>query len=261
MKTLLLTIGFAVCGILTSQLQAQTIELTIDPAQSSIDLSINGSSSDSPLSGVATLELQSSGPPSGTAQLTEFNLVADDGLNFTLFRFLFASVTASSDPGDVTISMATPGAAGTIAGDSFTQLSNMFEFGGDLNVSDPLGLAGGSQTVDLAEIGTVELDLDSVSVTQSGDTITISSTFSLDQNLEFGTNMVPVIVEGTFVATGVLPSVLLGDVNTDGLVDFQDIPAFIQVLTVGVFQAEADCDESGEVDFRDIAVFIGILSS
>ena len=157
--------------------------------------------------------------------------------------------------------MATPGAAGTIAGDSFTQLGNMFEFGGDLNVSDPLGLAGGSQTVDLAEIGTVELDLDSVSVTQSGDTITISSTFSLDQNLEFGTNMVPVIVEGTFVATGVLPSVLLGDVNTDGLVDFQDIPAFIQVLTVGVFQAEADCDESGEVDFRDIAVFIGILSS
>ena len=105
------------------------------------------------------------------------------------------------------------------------------------------------------------MDLDSVSVTQSGDTITISSTFSLDQNLEFGTNMVPVIVEGTFVATGVLPSVLLGDVNTDGLVDFQDIPAFIQVLTVGVFQAEADCDESGEVDFRDIAVFIGILSS
>ncbi len=51
----------------------------------------------------------------------------------------------------------------------------------------------------------------------------------------------------------------LGDVNLDGTVDFDDIPAFISVLIGGEFQAEADCDENGVVDFSDIPSFIEIL--
>lgn len=51
----------------------------------------------------------------------------------------------------------------------------------------------------------------------------------------------------------------LGDVNMDGAVDFSDIPAFIAVLTSGVFQAEADCNQDGVVDFSDIPPFIAIL--
>ena len=54
-------------------------------------------------------------------------------------------------------------------------------------------------------------------------------------------------------------SVLKGDVDMDGDVDFDDIPAFIAVLQAGTFQAEADCDCSGGVDFADIPAFIAIL--
>ena len=56
-----------------------------------------------------------------------------------------------------------------------------------------------------------------------------------------------------------MPTVLLGDVNLDSVIDFADIPAFIAVLQGGGFQAEADCDLSGMVDFSDIPAFIAIL--
>ena len=55
-------------------------------------------------------------------------------------------------------------------------------------------------------------------------------------------------------------SVLLGDVNLDGAVNFLDISPFISALASNTLQAEADFDENGVVDFRDIAPFIAILS-
>jgi len=54
--------------------------------------------------------------------------------------------------------------------------------------------------------------------------------------------------------------VLKGDVNLDGGVTFLDINPFIQVLSSGGFQAEADCDCDGDVDFLDIQPFINILA-
>ena len=57
-----------------------------------------------------------------------------------------------------------------------------------------------------------------------------------------------------------LSSVLHGDMNLDGSVDFRDISRFISVLANGRFQAEADINDSGAVDFLDISLFIMILS-
>ena len=45
--------------------------------------------------------------------------------------------------------------------------------------------------------------------------------------------------------------VLLGDVDLSGVVDSEDIAAFNAVLSVGGFQAEADCNEDGIVDLLD----------
>lgn len=54
---------------------------------------------------------------------------------------------------------------------------------------------------------------------------------------------------------------LLGDVNTDGEVDFFDIQPFIDVLsTPDGFQIEADIDQNGLVNFFDIQPFIDLLS-
>ena len=63
-----------------------------------------------------------------------------------------------------------------------------------------------------------------------------------------------------FEIVGNVASVLLGDINRDGVVDFQDIPLFVGAITAGDFLAEADIDQSGEVDFLDIVPFINILT-
>lgn len=52
---------------------------------------------------------------------------------------------------------------------------------------------------------------------------------------------------------------ILGDVNMDGDVNFQDIPPFISLLISGGFQTEADIDAGGDVDFQDIPPFINLL--
>jgi hypothetical protein len=49
---------------------------------------------------------------------------------------------------------------------------------------------------------------------------------------------------------------LLGDVNQDGLVDFGDVPAFIEVLINGAYHPAADLDQNCEVNFFDIPLFI-----
>ena len=52
----------------------------------------------------------------------------------------------------------------------------------------------------------------------------------------------------------------MGDVNRDGVANFVDISSFIEVLTGGEYQAEADCNQDGEVNFMDIVAIIEILT-
>ena len=67
------------------------------------------------------------------------------------------------------------------------------------------------------------------------------------------------LTQGIFTAdTG---SVLLGDVNLDGIVNFLDISPFIMRLTTGVVQAEADINQDGIINFLDIAPFIQVLTN
>ena len=70
-------------------------------------------------------------------------------------------------------------------------------------------------------------------------------------------------IDGSTFAEAIvgLPTFLLGDVNRSGIVDFADIAPFINVLSGGLYQVEADIDGNNVVDFADIAPFINILSS
>jgi len=54
--------------------------------------------------------------------------------------------------------------------------------------------------------------------------------------------------------------IILGDVTQDGVVDFSDIPSFIELLSTGRYLDEADVNQDGVVDFSDISPFIAILS-
>ena len=57
-------------------------------------------------------------------------------------------------------------------------------------------------------------------------------------------------------------TIILGDVNRDGAVNFLDISPFITALSsVGEFREEADINEDGMVNFLDISPFITLLTA
>ena len=55
------------------------------------------------------------------------------------------------------------------------------------------------------------------------------------------------------------PMVLIGDVNLDGSVGFDDVPLFIDRVLTSTFQAEADIDGDGVVGFDDVVPFIDLI--
>ena len=258
MKTLLLAIGFAFGGILTTFAQAQVIPLTIDSTQSSVGITIADASSSSQLSGDASLELQSFSSQPDTAHISDLNLVMDEALGFNLFG---GFATAFTSPGDVTISMVSPGAASSVTGNTFNQLANSLMLGGDLEIIDAFGFAGGDQTFDLSGVPISPVDFNNVNITRLGNLITVSSSVTIDDTVNFGVSDIPLIIEMNFVASGVAPELtLLGDVNLDGAVDCFDISPFIIMLITRGFSEEADCDGSGFINFLDIRPFVFHLS-
>ena len=64
-----------------------------------------------------------------------------------------------------------------------------------------------------------------------------------------------------FFFTKAEDTVLLGDVNMSGEVDFADLSPFIAVLGSGMFQAEADINGDSFVDFADLSPFIALLAN
>ena len=96
----------------------------------------------------------------------------------------------------------------------------------------------------------------------SGATDLASIVFFSSQNAVNGNQNSGVWIDNLLVQTDrtVETGVLKGDVNSDGVVDFFDIQPFIDVLSAGGNQAEADADCDGDVDFFDIQPFIDILA-
>ena len=126
-------------------------------------------------------------------------------------------------------------AVGDNSGDSVT---------GTFTVTAPdEGLTTGSQSFQIA--GTTNINPD------AGNAVAFSPSPSSIQALQLRN-----ITNATGCTNGEL-----GDVNTDGIVNFLDISPFIMVLASPAFQCEADINEDGVVDFLDISPFIVILSS
>lgn len=55
--------------------------------------------------------------------------------------------------------------------------------------------------------------------------------------------------------------VLLGDINLDGLVNLLDVAPFVDLISTGVFQAEADLNGDGIVNLLDVGPFVDLLSN
>ena len=180
---------------------ADFIDLTVDPVASSTSISVAGSDAQtSAVSGTSVLDLNPPFEPFGTAQITDVNLVLDDGLNFS---FLAGLVTASTAAGDIEILMITPGAPGTVmSGNLFDQIGNLMSVTGEIDVVDPLNLIGGNQTFDLSTLVPVLVDFNDVIVARNGDTVSINFDYAFSQDIDANGTLITVDVNGSILATG-----------------------------------------------------------
>ena len=151
------------------------------------------------------------------------------------------------------------------------------ESGGVLNISGgSFGASIAFVDLDVADGGTVnftgtEFLIDgapiagltpgtTVNITDRGVlTGTLVDGSPVEFNLSNGGN--DIFAPDSTVTVTIASSILLGDVNLDGVVDFLDISPFIVLLSTQAFQLEADINEDGTVDFLDISPFIVILST
>jgi hypothetical protein len=75
--------------------------------------------------------------------------------------------------------------------------------GGTLDISDPLGLIGGDQAIDLSTLTPSPVDFVNVQVSRTGNTKTIAGTFSINDDIEIAPGVfIPFVANGSYVATG-----------------------------------------------------------
>jgi len=179
---------------------ADIVNLDVDPASSNITLGIGPTAGlTSTMSGTSVIDVLSNDAPFGTAQITALNLVLDQGLSFTPIP----TVTATTSPGDLTLTLVTPGAAGTVTGGLFDQLNNEVFLNGDVDIIDPFNLVGGDQIYDLGSLGGLFIDFNNVQIIRSGEILTVLGSFAIMDNLDFGNGiLIPISAVGTFSASG-----------------------------------------------------------
>ncbi|MEM9413356.1 MAG: dockerin type I domain-containing protein, partial [Planctomycetota bacterium] len=65
---------------------------------------------------------------------------------------------------------------------------------------------------------------------------------------------------GTIRTALIGPSVALGDVNCDGIVNLLDVAPFVDRVLSGMFDAKADINDDGQVNLLDVAPFVQLLT-
>jgi len=146
--------------------------------------------------------------------------------------------------------------------DSFTRTVFIEDTDVVSDVIDPVtGMVTGTETNREIGTNTTTFDMLAFGVTTGAFGGTVGPTVG-SSNVGEDNNGIDISnVTVTFTDASMTDTLIKGDVNMSGMVDFSDIAPFIAVLQGGMFQAEADCDCSLEVDFADIPAFIAILQA
>ena len=225
MKKVTIVLCVFLLSICNSQISSANdgVGLIIDPGQSSITFSAAGSSDSSSVSGTGEIDLGSFVVPFGTAQLTDFEGVLDDGFDISILGGL---VSVSAEAANVIISMQTPGPAGTVdaASNTFSQFGNFATSTGTIEVFDPLGLAGGSRTIDLATNGPAPFDIQDAQLSLNGNMLTMALDLLLVFEVAPG---VDATIDGSLIFAGEVPvavaptavTVFRGDLQSGGLAE------------------------------------------
>ncbi len=222
------------------------------PTASSVSASIDGGlllgsdSDSSALSGSGIMELGNMDAPFGSAQITELELILDDGAEFSLRLGL----TARAEPGETRVTLLDPGPVGTVVDGKFDQLGNVFAFEGVVWLSTQP-----NEPLDLSTVPPVTADLFGIELIDSG--VQIDSQMSFD--LQFATSLsmdgIPLEVPITIDISGGVQAIgmksLAGDWNGNGELDAEDIDLLSQAVREGSNDLQFDLNGDELVDWKD----------
>ena len=248
------------------------IDMAIDPVLSTIDLDMTvdvsvASDTDtesSPLSGSLRVEFDDAGNPTEIS-LHDLNVVIDETLSFNWAFGFFGSADADLLAGEVTWG-STDAFVGPVPIDEgdFVLLDVPVALQGTLNVFYDIFLVGtGSESINLADQGDFLTQIDG-SVSVSGDTITLTSVIPLNATTPLmdssGATLGTLTVSGSanIVATAPVPG-CPADLNSDGVLDFFDVSAFLSAYSS--MDPLADFDGNGVFDFFDVSAFLSAFSA
>ena len=202
--------------VAASHSTASIVEFTLGtlanpPSFISINLD-NGGFQQSPITGTATLDLSEHSTSSGTAQITALSLTLTNGLSFPAsVSSNGTSTSGSTAAGDLSFSLVTPGAAGTLIppaqgpGGNFDQLGNQFAADGDLI----LNLPDGATTLDLSTLSINNLvDFNTSGVAPAADfdpnagpnDLLLAGVFLIEEELEVNERSFPLLRLDNFPA-------------------------------------------------------------
>lgn len=199
-----------VLALTTSLARADVIDLQIDQTQSSAFVTFTAtatptgqtlqSTDTSSLAGPMNISLGMNESPFGTAQIQMFESNLADGLNFSFDFTGVGNILIDSAPGNTEIDLTSFGAAGSVAGGQFSQLSNVLRNHGRFVVN------GGGFTDE-----PFDFDFDSnqdfvnYTVSRTGDNITVTGSFDFNWDFAEGVFEGNVRYQGDFVAFGAVP--------------------------------------------------------
>lgn len=263
----------AVCAAATTPVLASPLDLVIDPAQSSVDLTIEidlgtlGGDTDSDTSsvtGTIQLALDDFAAPT-RAVLGDFDAQLVDDLQFDWVPAFLS--TANATLTDAAVSDAAPGIAlapVTIgAMNEVTFPAVPVSITGILDVSYNIFIFGsGMETVDFSTLGDAETDITG-SITVNAGVVTLSGSFPIEGSQPLivdGSELGTVFVSGTatLVASAPAPD-CRADLTNDGELDFFDVSAFLQGLTTNDLCSDYNVD--GAWDFFDVSAFLSDLGA
>ncbi|MDF1809507.1 MAG: GC-type dockerin domain-anchored protein [Phycisphaerales bacterium] len=272
MKNLNYICGSATALIVAAHTIAAPIDLTIDPSQSTLDMSImvdvslaNDTDSDSStLSGTVEIELDDAGNPTSIS-INDMMVIMDQTMNFNWSFGFFGSADATMSNG--TVSYATPGLPTgpvPVTAGSYNFPSVLVNLGGILDVNYDIFLAGsGSETVNLGDQGSFSSEF-SGDIGIDGDQVTLSTVLPLNTTQPLvdadGNQLGTVTTTGTatIVAIGTAPG-CEADINDDGELNFFDVSAFLSAFAM--MDPVADFNNDGEFNFFDVSSFIASFST
>ncbi len=203
------------------------------------------------LAGEAVLVLDRDHPPFGTAQLTQLDVVLSDGMDLSLAG---GTVRAIAQPGATRVRMIDPGEGAPVVGDQFTQLDNLFQFEGQIELSTQ------QEPFDLAAVAPISADLTDIRLHRSADRLRTS----LSVNLQFEAALsgmgfpiqipLTIAISGKGFGSAAVP--LWGDLDGDSLLSVADLDRLAELTRAGTPNEGADLDGNGTLDFADRVILV-----